>query len=192
MRSSPYAGLVTRAIALLVDAVVIDVVVVVVGAAVALIGSLFGVGQPGVVAALTGGFLWLGWTALYFVVFWTVGGQTPGARLLGVRVVSAGPRPLGVVRALLRFVVMMLALLPLGAGFVTVLFDDRRRGPHDMVADTVARWAPRLRPRPRPRLRLRPWPSARLRPRARLRWGRSLRLSTKTNPTSALPRWRRG
>ena len=133
--------MVTRAIALVVDAVVIDVVAVVVGAVVALIGSLFGVGQPGVVAALSGGVLWLGWTALYFVVFWTVGGQTPGARLLGVRVVSAGSRPLGVVRAVLRFVVMMLALLPLGAGFVTVLFDDRRRGPHDMVADTVARWA---------------------------------------------------
>jgi uncharacterized RDD family membrane protein YckC len=105
-----------------------------------LLGSLLGVGDPGVVAAVSGGFLWLGWTALYFVVFWTVGGQTPGARLLGVRVVSERGGGLGVVRALLRFVVMLLALVPLGAGFVTVLFDDRRRGPHDMVAGTVARW----------------------------------------------------
>jgi hypothetical protein len=37
--------------------------------------------------------------------------------------------------------VMMLSLIPLGAGFLTVLFDDRRRGPHDMVAGTVATWA---------------------------------------------------
>ena len=140
MGSSSYAGLVSRAVALVVDAVVIDLVAVVVGAVVALIGSLFGVGRPGVVAALTGGFLWLGWTGLYFVVFWVVGGQTPGGRLLGVRVVSAGPRRLGVGRAVVRFVVMMVALVPLGAGFVTVLFDDRRRGPHDMVAGTVARW----------------------------------------------------
>ena len=53
--------------------------------------------------------------------------------MLGIRIVPVGERRLGVVRASLRFVVMMLALIPLGAGFVTVLFDDRRRGPHDMV-----------------------------------------------------------
>ena len=142
MQTTPYAGLVSRALALMVDAAVINVIAVITGAVVALIGSLLGVGRPGIVAALTGGFLWLGWTALYFIVFWTVTGQTPGARLLGIRVVSTGARGLGVVRASLRFVVMMLALVPLGAGFVTVLFDDRRRGPHDLAAATVARWAP--------------------------------------------------
>jgi uncharacterized RDD family membrane protein YckC len=141
MPPTPYAGLVTRAIALIVDAVVINVIALITGAVLALIGSLLGVGNLGIVAAVTGGFLWLGWTGLYFIVFWMVTGQTPGARLLGIRVVSAGPRRLGIVRASLRFVVMMLALIPLGAGFLTVLFDDRRRGPHDMVAGTVARWS---------------------------------------------------
>jgi uncharacterized RDD family membrane protein YckC len=91
---------------------------------------------------LTGGVLWLGWTALYFVAFWVLTGQTPGARLLGVRVVSVRDGRLGVGRGVLRFVVMVLALVPLGAGFVTVLFDDRRRGPHDMAAGTVVGWAP--------------------------------------------------
>jgi uncharacterized RDD family membrane protein YckC len=142
LETTPYAGLVTRAIALIVDAIVINVIAVIVGAVLALIGSLLGVGDLGIAAALTGGFLWLGWTGLYFIVFWIATGQTPGARLLGIRVVSASPRPLGIVRASLRFVVMMIALIPLGAGFLTVLFDDRRRGPHDMVADTLARWAP--------------------------------------------------
>ena len=141
-QTTPYAGLVTRAIALIVDAIVIDVIALIAGAVIALIGSLIGVGNLGVAAALTGGFLLLGWTGLYFIVFWIATGQTPGARLLGIRVVSASPRPLGIVRASLRFVVMVLALIPLGAGFLTVLFDDRRRGPHDMVADTLARWAP--------------------------------------------------
>jgi uncharacterized RDD family membrane protein YckC len=153
MEATPYAGLVTRAIALIVDAVVINVIALIAGAVIALIGSLLGVGNLGIVAAVTGGFLWLGWTGLYFIVFWTVTGQTPGARLLGIRVVSGDPRPLGIVRASLRFVVMMLALIPLGAGFVTVLFDDRRRGPHDMVASTVAEWAaPALALAPEPAL----------------------------------------
>jgi uncharacterized RDD family membrane protein YckC len=142
METTPYAGLVTRALALIVDAVVINVIALITGAVLALIGSLLGVGKVGIVAALTGGLLWLGWTGLYFIVFWIATGQTPGARLLGIRVVSASPRPLGIVRASLRFVVMMLALIPLGAGFVTVLFDERRRGPHDMAAATVARWVP--------------------------------------------------
>jgi uncharacterized RDD family membrane protein YckC len=141
MRTTPYAGLVTRALALLVDALVIDVIAVITGAVIALIGSLLGVGNLGIAAALTGGFLWLTWTGLYFILFWTVTGETPGARLLGIRVESATSRPLGTVRASLRFIVMMLALIPLGAGFLTVLFDDRRRGPHDMVAATVATWA---------------------------------------------------
>ena len=141
MRPTPYAGLVTRAIALLIDALVIDLIAVITGAVIALIGSLLGVGNLGIAAALTGGFLWLAWTGLYFIAFWMVTGQTPGARLLGIRVVSESQRPLGLVRASLRFIVMMLALIPLGLGYLTVLFDDRRRGPHDMVADTVARWA---------------------------------------------------
>jgi uncharacterized RDD family membrane protein YckC len=141
MQPTPYAGLVTRAIALLVDAVVINVIAAITGAVIALIGSLLGVSNPGIAAALTGGFLWLAWTGLYFIAFWTITGQTPGARLLGIQIVPDGAHRLGIVRATLRFVVMMLALVPLGAGFVTVLFDHRRRGPHDMVAATVVRWA---------------------------------------------------
>jgi uncharacterized RDD family membrane protein YckC len=141
MQPTPYAGLVTRGIALLVDAVVINVIAAITGAVIGLIGSLLGVGKPGIVAALTGGVVWLAWTGLYFIVFWTIAGQTPGARLLGIRVVPDSVRRLGIVRATLRFVVMMLALVPLGAGFLTVLFDERRCGPHDMVAATVVRWA---------------------------------------------------
>jgi uncharacterized RDD family membrane protein YckC len=141
MKPTPYAGLVTRAIALLVDAAVINVIAAITGAAIGLIGSLLGVDNLGIAAALTGGFLWLAWTGLYFIAFWLVTGQTPGDRLLGIRIVPAEEHRLGIVRASLRFVVMMLALIPLGAGFVTVLFDDRRRGPHDMAGGTVVRWA---------------------------------------------------
>ena len=142
MQPRPYAGLVTRAIALLLDVLTINLLAAVLGVAIGLIGSLAGIDHLGIVAAVTGGFLWLVWTALYFIVFWIVTGQTPGARLLGIRVVcSGGRRRLHVVRATLRFVVMLLALAPLGAGFLTVLFTERRRGPHDMVAATVVRWA---------------------------------------------------
>jgi uncharacterized RDD family membrane protein YckC len=141
MPTTPYAGLVTRTIALVADAILINVLAAIAGAAIGLIGSLIGVGKPGIAAAVTGGVLWLGWTGLYFVAFWTVTGQTPGARLLGIRVVSSGDRDLGIVRSSLRFAMMVVSLIPLGAGFVTVLFDDRRRGLPDIVAGTVVVWA---------------------------------------------------
>ena len=40
-------------------------------------------------------------------------------------------------RALLRVVGFALAALPLFAGFVPILFTDRRRGLADWVADTI-------------------------------------------------------
>lgn len=141
MAPTPYAGVISRAIALAIDVLVINLAAAVLGAAIGLIGSLAGIGDLGIVAAVTGGFLWLAWTALYFVVFWMIAGQTPGARMLGIRVVCTGGRRLGPIRAILRFAAMAAALTPLGVGFLTVLFDERRRGPHDMIAGTVVRWA---------------------------------------------------
>ena len=40
-------------------------------------------------------------------------------------------------RALVRLVGMVLAAIPLLAGYFMVLFDDRRRGLHDRLARTV-------------------------------------------------------
>ena len=40
-------------------------------------------------------------------------------------------------RSLLRFGALVLAALPLFAGFLPILVDDRRRGVHDMLAGTV-------------------------------------------------------
>jgi len=42
----------------------------------------------------------------------------------------------------LRLAGLVLAALPLFAGFVPILFDDRRRGVQDMLAGTVVVFAP--------------------------------------------------
>jgi uncharacterized RDD family membrane protein YckC len=136
-----YAGIVTRAVALAIDALVVNVIAVIVGAAVELIASLFGgdlsLGLGGALAAGAG---WILWVTAYFTFFWTVTGQTPGNRVLGIRVVSADGGGLGALQALRRFVALVIAALPLGLGFVPVLFDDRRRGLHDMIGGTVVLW----------------------------------------------------
>jgi uncharacterized RDD family membrane protein YckC len=136
-----YAGLVTRAVALGVDAVVINAIAVVAAGAVELIASLFGKhGGLSLPQALAGVVAWALWWCLYFVIFWTLTGQTPGDRLLGIRVISVNGGRIRIRQAALRFVGMVLAAIPLGAGFLPVLVDDERRGFHDRIAHTVVRW----------------------------------------------------
>ncbi len=147
-----YAGLVTRAVALVVDALVINAIAAVTGGALNLLATLLGKhGGLSFVQALAGGAMWLFWVLLYFVVFWTLTGQTPGDRLLGIRVVSANRDRIRVGQAALRFAGMVLAAIPLGAGFLPVLVDDQRRGLHDRIGHTVVRWdadeLPEVQPR---------------------------------------------
>lgn len=71
------------------------------------------------------------------MVFWSSTGQAPGDRLMHIRVcrMMAGPR-LRCGRSC-RLEPWVLAAIPLFAGFLTILVDDRRRGVHDMIAGTV-------------------------------------------------------
>jgi uncharacterized RDD family membrane protein YckC len=140
--TSGYAGVVTRAVALGADAVAINVIALAAGAAISAILSLFGNnGGFSVGAVLAGWLAWTIWSGIYFVSFWSIIGQTPGDRLLGIRVI--GPTPdgqLSIGRSTLRFLGLLLSIAPFFAGFLPVLFNDRRRGLHDWIADTVVRW----------------------------------------------------
>lgn len=136
-----YAGLFTRATALVVDALAINVIAVLVGAAGDLIASAAGHrGGIDVVQAVAGGGAWLIWVIVYFVWFWTLTGQTPGNRLMGIRVVRAKGGLISAPKGMLRVVATVIAALPLGAGFLPVLVDERRRGLHDRIAGTVVIW----------------------------------------------------
>jgi uncharacterized RDD family membrane protein YckC len=138
----PYAGLVTRTVALAMDAAALTVGFAVASGVVGLILSLFTaveVTSPGAVIGVAGG-----WTVVvvsYFVLFWTLAGATPGMRLMRMRVVDGRGDPPGLGRAALRLVGAVLAAIPLFAGYLLVLVDDRRRGLHDMIAGTVVVYA---------------------------------------------------
>jgi uncharacterized RDD family membrane protein YckC len=133
---SAYGGLAGRGIAIVVDALLIHVAVLGVAASIALIESLFGAFHSG---WLTGALLGAGWAVVvvvYFVLFWSTTGQTPGMRLMGLRVLAGSGDPPSVWRALVRFAGLIVAIIPFFAGFVPVLFDDRRRALQDYVAGT--------------------------------------------------------
>jgi uncharacterized RDD family membrane protein YckC len=134
-----YVGIVSRAIAFAVDAAVIQIVAIAVAGTFALILSVVSVGDDlKTVLVAAGGVAYGLWLVGYFVVFWTASGQTPGNRLLEIRVCRAADgAPPAPGAAVLRFAGLILAALPLFLGFLPILTDDRRRGVHDMLAGTV-------------------------------------------------------
>ena len=79
----------------------------------------------------------LGFSAAYFVLSWLRGGQTIGMKPWRLRVVRADGSRLHAGHALLRFVVALLSLAPLGAGYWWTLVDRERRGWHDLAAGTL-------------------------------------------------------
>ena len=143
-----YGGLVTRTIALVIDAAVIDAVAALVGVAIGLVVSLLpSSGKHKTTLLAIGVGLFFAWAAAYFVVFWSTTGQTPGSRLMRIRVVATGERKLGVARAALRVVALVAGIIPLGAGELPILFTERRRALQDYAAGTVVVNAPVARSR---------------------------------------------
>ncbi len=134
---SAYAGVVSRATALAFDAAAAIVLFMSLTGLVALVSSLVGgLGSGWLVGTLLGSG-WLLLAALYFTLFWSAAGQTPGMRLLRLRVRTLRGETPSMGRSLVRYVGLILSIVPLFAGFLPVLFTERRRGLHDFLAGTV-------------------------------------------------------
>lgn len=142
----PYAGVATRGVALTIDAALSQGLFVVGAALLGLIRSLAGdLGSDLVVAGVLSG----GWgltMACWFAGFWALTGQTPGMRLMNVRVVARDGRAPSFGRAVVRLVGLVVAIVPLFAGFLPALVDDRRRALPDFLAGTVVLYADRALP----------------------------------------------
>jgi len=137
-----YAGVVTRLIATTLDAVVINAAAFAVAGAVLLVFSVFAVtGRNHPVAIVLGGVAYLVWVVSYFGVFWTTTGQTPGDRVMEIRVTLTNGSRLRPRHALMRLVGMVISL-PLFWGYVPILISPRRRGVPDLVAGTIVTHAP--------------------------------------------------
>jgi uncharacterized RDD family membrane protein YckC len=145
---SPYAGLATRTLAFAVDAAVINGIALFVGIVVALGLSLLDLPHDvQVVLAAIGAALALVWTVSYFVVCWSATGQTPGNRLMEIRVQQTTTgRAVSPWRAFLRLLCLVLSAIPLCAGFLLVLVDRRRRALHDRLVRTEVVYAPARMP----------------------------------------------
>jgi uncharacterized RDD family membrane protein YckC len=130
-----HVGLITRVISWAVDLLLINLVAIITGLGAELIVGLFPITKnlKPVFLAIAG-VVYVVWTAAYFVVFWSMSGQTPGSRVMQVRLVTPGGGKVKPVRALVRWVGMNLAMLPLPWGFVPIPFG--RLGFPDWLAHT--------------------------------------------------------
>jgi uncharacterized RDD family membrane protein YckC len=79
-----------------------------------------------------------GWSALYFTFFLVIGrGQTPGKRLLGIRVIRLDARPLNWWLAFERFGGYFASLSTGLLGFLQIFWDRNRQALHDKAVETV-------------------------------------------------------
>lgn len=133
-----YAGVVSRGVAFVVDAVVVVTLAGVTVTIVAMVGVALGVEVRRVadglatVATVAPPVL----LALYLWLFSALAGRSVGQALLGLRVVRTDGRAVSWVAALVRSLVLV--VLPVGVLWSVV--DARHQGLHDKAAGTVVRY----------------------------------------------------
>ena len=144
-----YGGFGSRGVGFVTDVVLVQVIYVVAGGLIGLITSIFGSLKPTWLAATLAALGGLFVVTAYFVAFWSTVGQTPGMRMMHLRVERSGEAP-SVWRSLVRLVGLVLAIIPCFAGFIPVLFDPMRRALQDYMAGTSVVYVEDPEPAPDP------------------------------------------
>jgi uncharacterized RDD family membrane protein YckC len=146
----PYAGIVTRAVAFVADLLILNGLLLGGAVVVGLIIEAFGTFAPhldtGDVAIA--GVAWSIAFATYFTSWWSLTGQTPGMRALGIKVLPTRGERLPPRRGLVRTIGMVIAAIPFFAGYFLILISEHRRGLHDLIARTVVVYVETERPPP--------------------------------------------
>jgi len=140
-----YAGIVARTLAFTLDAGLIIIpafIVEIGGSLIVTVAHLPSSWKSTMVAV--GAVAFALWAFAYFVVFWSTTGQTPGARIMEFRVLPDEGDKLTPWRAVVRAVGLVLAAIPLFAGYLPVAFGRKRRGLQDYLARTSVTDAPQL------------------------------------------------
>jgi uncharacterized RDD family membrane protein YckC len=74
----------------------------------------------------------------YYLYFWSSygHGQTPGSRVLGIRVVKTTGAELTLTEAFIRYIGFILSCIVIFIGVIWVAFDANKQGWHDKIAGT--------------------------------------------------------
>jgi uncharacterized RDD family membrane protein YckC len=138
-----YAGVISRALAMALDAAAVYGALVLISAVIALLISSLSAGEESankVVLAL-GFSAWSLIAAAYLVLLWSGAGRTLGMSFLGLRLASETGEGVTPGQAIHRVIWLPLSALPFLLGFWGVLFEERRRGWPDRHAGTIVVYA---------------------------------------------------
>lgn len=173
-----YAGFVTRAVAIIIDILIVVVSVLLLTAAITLPLDFFlGINLQTCSVTTSVPSLLRDWDwmreslciavnaisvaiailtgPIYFIFLATAGGQTVGKYVLGVRVVRLDGKPMTYWDGVQRWFGYLASLIPLGLGFFWVIIDDRRQSFHDKIAGTCVVYSWRAQQNERLLIRIR-------------------------------------
>ncbi len=74
--------------------------------------------------------------ALYFIVFISMAGKTPGKMFFGLKIVRSDLKPVGWKESILRFICTILSQILFFGGYIIMLWDKNRQTLHDKIAGT--------------------------------------------------------
>ena len=128
-----FAGPGARLVAYIVDVIITFIAII----GFSIIGALLTIVVPvlGVIAIV---FAVLVIPLVYFPYYWATSGQTPGMKMMGIKVVrdrDGGPVTGG--QAVLRLLGYWVSGLVFYLGYIWIFIDRRKRGWHDLIAGTV-------------------------------------------------------
>ena len=122
------AGFFPRLIAYVIDIVILMVVYLVLSL---VLGAVLGDSGASIAALL---FAVL--SIVYIVYFWISTGQTPGKKVMGLKVVATDGSKLTVGKAIIRLVGYAISSAIFYLGFLWIFIDKDKQGWHDKIAGT--------------------------------------------------------
>jgi len=117
-----YAGFWRRLVAYIIDGIIL-------GAITGVLMAIFGAQQAA---------SWLSSAIgiIYIIGFWTWRGQTLGKMVMGVKIVKTDGSPIGIGRAILRYIGYLISAVIILIGYLMIAWDSKKQGLHDKIAGT--------------------------------------------------------
>ena len=141
-RLGQYAGFTTRLVAVIIDrlivAATISIISVVIDLGLKALGldKLLGTqGQASPLMPVLAAVLAFSLPVAYDIASWLLAGQTPGKRVMGLRIVRTDGQRLTLGNCVRRIIGYWISAI-LFLGYLWVLVDNRRQGFHDKIAGT--------------------------------------------------------
>ena len=119
-----YAGFWRRSVAWIIDGIILSAINTI-------LMRIYFWGAPQTI-------IWLGHIIMfvYVIGFWAWRGQTLGKMLMGVKIIKTDGSPVGIGRAILRYIGYLVSYIIILIGYLMVAWDSKKQGLHDKIAGT--------------------------------------------------------